>query len=104
MNTLRRHYPEYFMEAASLGIFMVSASVVTALLQHPASPLRQAISEPLLRRFLIGVAMGLTAIAIVYSPYPQNCCPGLHPQDAAQLANMTALTHEPTLAPLFKQD
>jgi aquaporin Z len=79
MNTLRRHYPEYFMEAASLGIFMVSASVVTALLQHPASPLRQAISEPLLRRFLIGVAMGLTAIAIVYSPWGKQSGAHLNP-------------------------
>jgi aquaporin Z len=48
---------------------MISVAVVTALLEHPASPLQQAISEPLLRRFIIGVAMGLTAIFITYSPW-----------------------------------
>lgn len=79
MNTLRRHYPEYLMEAAGLGIFMISATVVTALLEHPASPLRQAISDPLVRRFLIGVAMGLTAIAIVYSPWGKQSGAHLNP-------------------------
>jgi hypothetical protein len=63
MNALRLHYPEYLMEAAGLGLFMISAAVFTTLLEPPASPMREAISDPLLRRFLIGVAMGLTAIA-----------------------------------------
>ncbi len=79
MNTLRRHYPEYLMEAAGLGIFMISAAVVTALLEHPASPIQQAISEPLLRRFIIGVAMGLTAIAIIYSPWGKQSGAHINP-------------------------
>ncbi|HEX9179360.1 MAG TPA: aquaporin [Burkholderiales bacterium] len=66
--SLRRHWPEYLMEAAELGLFMVSACLVVALVEHPASPARQALDDPLLRRFLVGVAMGLTAIAIIYSP------------------------------------
>jgi len=69
MNLLRRHYPEYLMEAAGLGIFMISASVVTVILEHPASPIHQSITNPLLRRLIIGVAMGLTAIAIIYPPW-----------------------------------
>jgi aquaporin Z len=79
MNTLHRHYPEYLMEAAGLGILMISAAVVTALLEHPASPIQQAISEPLLRRFIIGVAMGLTAIAIIYSPWGQQSGAHINP-------------------------
>jgi aquaporin Z len=79
MNTLYRHYPEYLMEAAGLGIFMISAAVVTALLEHPASPIQQAISEPLLRRLIIGVGMGLTAIAIIYSPWGQQSGAHLNP-------------------------
>ena len=47
MNRLRFHYPEYLMEAAGLGAFMVSASVVTAILEHPASPMHQAIPDPI---------------------------------------------------------
>ena len=40
-----------------------------ALLEHPSSPVRQVIPDPTLRRVLTGIAMGLTAIAIVYSPW-----------------------------------
>jgi aquaporin Z len=72
LDSLRRHWPEYLMEAAELGAFMVSASLFTILLEHPASPLRQAIGSDVLRRGLIGAAMGLTAIAIVYSPWGQR--------------------------------
>jgi aquaporin Z len=79
MNTLRHHYPEYLMEAAALGLFMISASIVTAILEHPASPIHQTIAEPLLRRFIIGVAMGLTAIALIYSPWGKQSGAHLNP-------------------------
>ena len=79
MNALRRHYPEYLMEAAELGIFMISASVVTALLEYPASPLRSVIVDPLLRRCIIAIAMGLTAIAIIYSPWGKQSGAHINP-------------------------
>lgn len=60
------------MEAAELGLFMLSACVFVVLLEHPASPAHAAIGDPLLRRLLVGLAMGLTAIAIVYSPWGQR--------------------------------
>jgi len=66
---LASHWPEYLMEAAELGIFMISACLFTALLEYPASPVRQAIAEPLVCHTLIGLAMGLTAIGIIYSPW-----------------------------------
>src|SRR5438094_5660031 len=66
---LQQHWPEYLMEAAELGAFMLSACAFTVLLWHPASPVHQAIANPTLRRTLTGVAMGLTAIAIIYSPW-----------------------------------
>jgi aquaporin Z len=68
INALKRHWPEYLMEAAELGLFMLAACVVTALLEHPASPVHQVIPNATLRRVLTGLAMGLTAISIVYSP------------------------------------
>lgn len=49
MQTLRRHYPEYLMEAAGLGLFMIAASMVTALAEYPASPVRQMITDPFSR-------------------------------------------------------
>ncbi|MGH8630597.1 MAG: aquaporin, partial [Burkholderiales bacterium] len=65
---LTQHWPEYLMEAAELGLFMISAGVFGVLLEYPGSPLHQALPNPMLRRVLMGLAMGATAIAIIYSP------------------------------------
>ena len=35
VEALRAHWPEYVMEAAGLGLFMVSAAVVTTALEYP---------------------------------------------------------------------
>jgi len=66
--SLKNHWPEYLCEALELCLFMISAGFFTILLEHPASPARNAIPDPFLRRMLIGIAMGSTAIAIVFSP------------------------------------
>jgi aquaporin Z len=65
----RPHWPEYLIEAAALGLFMVSACVFTVLLEHPASRIHQAIENSFSRRVLMGLAMGLTASAIIHSPW-----------------------------------
>ena len=72
LDALKDHWPQYLMEAWGLGVFMVSAAVFTALLEYPVSPAQQAIVDPLVRRALIGMAMGLTAIGIIYSPWGQR--------------------------------
>jgi len=51
---LTRHWPEYLMEGAELGIFMISACVFTALMEHPASPVLRLIPDPFVRNALIG--------------------------------------------------
>jgi len=66
------HWPEYLMEAAGLGIFMMSAGGFAIVLFHPSSPVALAVSEPLVRRLLMGCAMGLTAVALIYSPWGQQ--------------------------------
>lgn len=66
---LRKHWPEYLIEAACLGTFMISAGLFTALLEHPGSPVRRGITDDFTRLALNGIAMGLTAIAIIYSPW-----------------------------------
>jgi aquaporin Z len=73
------HWPEYLMEAACLGLFMVSACSVTVLLQHPGSIFRQMVPNALLRRLLTGLAMGLTAIALIYSPWGKQSGAHLNP-------------------------
>jgi aquaporin Z len=67
--SLRLHWPEYLMEVVELGWYLFAACAFTTLLQHPASIARQSISSSLARRFLMGLAMGATVIAIVISPW-----------------------------------
>jgi len=76
---LKHHWPEYLMEAAGLGLFMLSACAFATLLEHPASPVRQAIAAPLLRRIPMGLAMGLTAVSIVHSPWGKQSGAHLNP-------------------------
>jgi len=83
-DALRNHWPEYVMEAAALGAFMISACVFGVLLEHPSSPLNQWLTdEALLRRALGGIAMGLTAIAIFLSPWGKRS--GAHMNPAVTL-------------------
>jgi aquaporin Z len=63
-----RHLPEYTLEALGLGLFMVAAVGAATLLEHPASPIHGAVPNPMARRALMGLAMGATSMALVYSP------------------------------------
>jgi aquaporin Z len=81
---LRAHWPEYLIEAAGLAAFMVSACAFAALLEHPASPVRQALPDPLVRRIPMGLAMGGTALALIYSPWGRRS--GAHFNPATTLA------------------
>jgi aquaporin Z len=67
------------MEGAGLGFFMISACFFVALLEHPSSPVNTAIPDPMTRRMLIGIAMGLTAIAIIYSPWGKQSGAHINP-------------------------
>ena len=77
--TLADHWPEYAMEAAGLGLFMVCACLFVALFEYPGSPLRPLLSDGLTRRALVGVAMGLTAIALIRSPWGRRSGAHLNP-------------------------
>src|SRR5262249_27312624 len=72
LTALRRHWPEYVMEGAELGLYMLSACAFVVFLEYPTSPVHQALPDPALRRVLIGIAMGMTAIGLIYSPLGQR--------------------------------
>jgi aquaporin Z len=78
-NEWKQHLPEYLMEAAGLGAFMVSACGFGTLLEHPVSPVRQAIADGDVRRVLMGLAMGVTAVAIIYSPWGKQSGAHINP-------------------------
>jgi aquaporin Z len=79
LQSLKRHWPEYAMEAAGLGTFMISAGIFGTSLEYPGSPIPQAIADPFLRRAFMGVAMGLTAIGIIYSPWGKQSGAHINP-------------------------
>lgn len=85
---LRAHWPEYLIEAWALGMFMLSAGVFTVLLEYPQSPIHGTLSNDTLRRVLGGVAMGMTAIALIYSPWGKRS--GAHMNPAITLALLRA--------------
>ena len=86
VSALALHWPEYLMEAAELGLFMVSACFFSVLLGYPGSPIARAIHDPLLRRLLAGLAMSVTAISIIYSPWGKQS--GAHMNPALTLTFM----------------
>lgn len=67
------------MEALGLGLFMVSAGAFGTLFEYPGSPVRQAIPDAFARRALMGLAMGATAIALIYSPWGRRSGAHINP-------------------------
>ena len=70
LEALQTHWPEYLMEGAALGMFMISACVFGVLL------------EPVMGfagRMLGGIAMGLTAVSIISSPWGQRSGAHMNP-------------------------
>ena len=80
IESLRRHWPEYLMEALGLGIFMFAAVIGTALLWNTESPVQPYVADyPIVQRLLMGAAMGLTAVFIVYSPFGKRSGAHINP-------------------------
>jgi aquaporin Z len=83
------HWPEYLGEACCLALFMFSAVTFAVLFQHPSSPLAAptaGFTDPLgvIERLPMGVAMGLTAAGIIYSPLGRRS--GAHMNPAVTMA------------------
>jgi aquaporin Z len=80
----RAHWRVYLIEGALLGLFMVSACAFGILLEHPHSPARRAIGSAMFRRTLMGLAMGATAVTLIYSRWGRRS--GAHFNPATTLA------------------
>jgi aquaporin Z len=76
---MTEHWPEYLIESAALGIFMFSACFFVSLIEYPGSSVLLALTDPFLRRALVGLGMGLTAIAIIYSSWGKRSGAHLNP-------------------------
>ena len=62
------HWRLYLYECAELAWFMVAACVATVVLFGVSSPLLHWVPSVALRRLMMGVAMGATAVMIIHSP------------------------------------
>src|SRR5882672_3597841 len=78
-DSLRLHWPEYLMEAGETGLYLFSACAVATLLWHPASPAQPYLPSETVRRMLMGLAMGVTIIAIVLTPWGKQSGAHLNP-------------------------
>lgn len=68
LQTIQRNWKLYLVDGALLACFMISVSIFVPLLEYPAWHGPELFPSELLRRFLIGIAMGLTAVLLIYSP------------------------------------
>lgn len=74
----------YLIEAWALGMFMISACFFVIIFEHPLSPLHRAIDSSFIRRVFIGLAMGITAIMLIYSGWGKKS--GAHMNPAVTIA------------------
>ena len=66
---LGHNWPEYLMEGAGMGLYLFFTCLFATLLQHPNSPIRQAIPDAIVRRGLMGIAVATTVVAIALTPW-----------------------------------
>ena len=67
--SLHLHWPEYLMEAGEMSLFMFCTCSFATLLQHPSSPARHLFVSGIVRRALMGLAIGATVIVLIMSPW-----------------------------------
>ncbi len=82
---LQSNWRTYLIEAGLLGAFMASACCFTIVLEYPDLPFYRDV-EPFQRRMIMGLAMGLTAVLLIYSPWGKRS--GAHMNPAVTLANL----------------
>ncbi|GIK20398.1 MAG: aquaporin family protein [Leptolyngbya sp. PLA2] len=80
---LRERWPLWVIDGFLLGLFMFAVAVFVGLIESPASSLHALLPSPLVRRGLVGAGMGLTAIALIYSPLGERS--GAHMNPAVTL-------------------
>src|SRR5262244_3269313 len=72
MKSSRFHWPEYLMEAAEVALYLFLTCFFAGLLLSPTSPIRHVLHRPVELRALMGVAVGMTVVAIVTTPWGQR--------------------------------
>jgi hypothetical protein len=79
LDALCKHWPEHLIGGCLLRIFLISAGFVTSRPEYLKSPLVSSLPDPIVRRFLLGTAMGLAAIALIFSPFGKRSGARMNP-------------------------
>ena len=68
IESLRKHWREYLMEGVGLAGFIIGASLLTTLLEHPdLFVMKSELGySPMLRRVPLGLMMGAYITGVVY--------------------------------------
>lgn len=83
---LQTRLAKYTIEGLSLAAFMIVLSTGAVALEHPASPLHQALPNHLVRRALMGLLAGGWLVGLIYSAWGQKS--GAHINPAVTLSNL----------------
>ena len=77
--SLRLHWPEYAMEFAGMGLYLLFTCIFATLLQHPGSPIRHLLPNSMVRRAFFGISVAATIVAIVLTPWGKRTGGHLNP-------------------------
>jgi aquaporin Z len=81
---IARNGHKYLIEGILMAVFMLALACFGTLLEHPASPVHQLLTEAWMRRAVTGVLVGTTLIGLIYSPWGRTT--GAHLNPAVTLA------------------
>lgn len=100
---MKKHWREYLIEAWGLGTFMVSAGVLATIIYSPAFPFLMIIDNDFIQGLLMGISMGLTAIAIIYSPWGKRSGAHINPAVTITFFRLKKITPLDTLGYIIAQ-
>jgi aquaporin Z len=92
-SSLCLHWPEYLMEAGEMSLFMFCTCSFATLLQHPASPVRHFFISGIVRRALMGLAIGTTVMALIMSAWGKQSGGHINPAMTFAFYRLGKLRH-----------
>lgn len=91
---LQKNWRIYLIEAWALGMFMVSACLFVIIIEHPDLPVRNMIESALVRRLIMGLAMGITAVLLIYSGWGKRSGAHMNPAVTITFLNLNRICRE----------
>ena len=99
-----QNWREYLIEAWGLGTFMVSAGFFATVIYSPSCPFSLMIPDNnFLKGLLMGITMGVTAIAIIYSPWGKRSGAHINPAVTLTFFRLGKIDALDTLGYVFAQ-